>query len=82
MQQIHMLFNIAEDHENRNQHNNLQIRSVPDCPTNPVPKLKRLFNKLLGAEEDAVLEIERAHRILGGHSMPYSLFYGRRAHFT
>lgn len=48
-QQIQMLFNIADDHENRNRRNNLQIRDVPESVSTAhiLPTLKRLFNGLL-----------------------------------
>lgn len=69
-QQIYMLFAIAEDHENRNCRNNLRICGIPESlpAANILPKLKRLFNNLLGTEENAEIEINRAHRTLGPKS--------------
>lgn len=66
-QHIHMLFAIAEDHENRNRRNNLRIRGVPESVTtaNILPTLKKLFNDLLGNPETSPIEIDRAHRTLG-----------------
>lgn len=66
-----MLFNITEDHEkNCNRRNNLRICGIPESvsTTNPLLMLKRLFNGLLGAEEGAAIEIDRAHRMLGPRS--------------
>lgn len=69
-QQIHMLFAIAEDYENRNRCNNLRIRGIPESvsTTNILPALKRLFNELLGTEETLPIEINRAHRMFGPRS--------------
>lgn len=66
-QHIHMLFSIAEDHENRNRRNNVRIRGVPETVTTPniLPTIRRFFNDLLGNVEDAAMEIDRAHRTLG-----------------
>lgn len=66
-QQIHMLFAIAEDHENRNRRNNLRVRGIPESvPTAQIlPTLKRLFNNLLEVADTSPLEIDRAHRTLG-----------------
>lgn len=66
-QQIHMLFAIAEDHENRNRRNNLRIRGIPETISTAqiLPTLKRLFNDLLETEETSPIEIDRAHRTLG-----------------
>ncbi|XP_075715534.1 uncharacterized protein LOC142750416 [Rhinoderma darwinii] len=61
-QQIHMLFNIAEDRRN-----NLRVRGLPETYSTAsiVPTLKGLFNSLLGREPESALEIDRAHRTLG-----------------
>lgn len=64
---IHMLFAIAEDHENRNRRNNLRVRGIPETVSTPhiLPTLKKLFNDLLGDPETSQIEIDRAHRTLG-----------------
>lgn len=69
-QHIHMLYAIAEDHENRNRRNNLRIRGIPETvsTTNILPTLKKLFNDLLGEPETSQIEIDRAHRTLGPKS--------------
>lgn len=69
-QHIHMLFAIAEDHENRNRRNNLRIRGIPETVANAniLPSLQKLFNDLLGDPETSPIEIDRAHRTLGPKS--------------
>lgn len=66
-QHIHMLFSIAEDHENRNRRNNLRVRGIPESVTTPniMPTLNKLFNNLLGDPEGSQIEMDRAHRTLG-----------------
>lgn len=66
-QHIHMLFAIAEDHENRNRRNNLRISEFIST-TDILPTLKKIFNDLMGAEESSPIEIDRAHRTLGPKS--------------
>lgn len=61
-QQIHLLFAIAEDHENHNLCNNLRICGVSESVTTAhiLPTLRRLFNDLLGEEESSPTKIDRA----------------------
>lgn len=53
-----------EEQENQSRRQNLRIRSLPEQQNEDLPsKMKKIFNPILGLEEETTLKIDRVHRI-------------------
>lgn len=65
-----ILLSHLEDIKNRNRHNNIRIRGIPEGVLNKDidPTLQKIFSALLGAQDCPHIELDRAHCSLGPRS--------------